>query len=75
MDTNCGLFAADVFINYEIYSMLFLSRNNRDDVIEAFKSTSRYLNNLFPQNALRRDCNGNSIECNNGHYLEVTVDV
>ena len=45
-----------------VYSMLSLSGNNRDDVIEVFKSASIYLNNLLPQIDLKRDCNGKYIE-------------
>ena len=30
---------------------------------------------ILPQNALRHDCNGKSIELMGGHYLEVVVEV
>ena len=30
---------------------------------------------IFPQNALRRDCNGKCIEWIDGHYLEVVVEI
>ena len=35
--------------------------------------TERTLDNILPQNALRRDCNGKCIEIIEGHYLEVVV--
>ena len=30
---------------------------------------------ILPQNALRRDCNDKYFELNEGHYLEVVVEV
>ena len=35
------------FICYERAFMLFLSENNRADLVEAFNSTSRYLDDLL----------------------------
>ena len=44
MGTNCVPLAADLFLfSYEREFMLSLSDNNKADVVEAFKSTSRYL--------------------------------
>ena len=45
MGTNCALLLlADLFLFcYERDSMLSLSDNNQTDIIEAFNSTSRYL--------------------------------
>ena len=44
MGTNC----ADLFLFcYERYFMLSLSDNNQTDIIEAFNSTSRYLDDLL----------------------------
>ena len=44
LGTNCASLAADLFlISYERDSISSLSENNQDDVIGAFKSTSRYL--------------------------------
>ena len=48
--TNCALLVADLFLFcYERYFMLSLSAANQSDVkvIEAFNSTSRYLDYLF----------------------------
>ena len=48
--TNCALLEADLFLFcYERYFMLSLSAANQSDVkvIEAFNSTSRYLDYLF----------------------------
>ena len=48
MGTNCVLFVADLFLFcYERDLMLSLSDNNQSDVIEAFNSTSRYLDDLL----------------------------
>ena len=48
MGTKCAPLAADLFlICYERHYMLSLSDNNLTDIIEAFNSTSRYLDNLF----------------------------
>ena len=48
MGTNCVPLAADLFLFcYETDFMLFLSDNNQADVIEAFNSTSRYLDDLL----------------------------
>ena len=46
MDTNCAPLVADlffVFFCYEKDFMLSLSDNNQTDIIEAFNSSSRYL--------------------------------
>ena len=44
MGTNCAPLAADLFLFcYERDFMLSLSDNNQTDIIEAFNSTSRYL--------------------------------
>ena len=46
--TNCALFVADLFLFcYERDFMLSLSDNNQTDIIEAFNSTSRYLDDLL----------------------------
>ena len=46
--TNCALLVADVFLFcYERDFMLSLSNNNQSDIIEAFNSTSRYLDDLL----------------------------
>ena len=48
MVTNCGLLVADLFLFcYERDFMLSLSEDNHSDVIEAFNSTSRYLEDLL----------------------------
>ena len=48
MGTNCAPLAADLFLFcYERDFMLSLSDNNQTDVIEAFKSTCRYLDDLL----------------------------
>ena len=44
MGTNCAPLVADLFLFcYERDFMLSLSDNNQGDIIEAFNSTSRYL--------------------------------
>ena len=43
MCTNCAPLVADFLFSYENDGMLSLSDNNQADVIEAFNSTSRYL--------------------------------
>ena len=46
--TNCAPLAADLFLFcYERYFMLSLSDNNLADVVEAFNSTSRHLDDLI----------------------------
>ena len=46
--TNCALLVADLFLFcYERDFMLALYDNNQTDIIEAFNSTSRYLDGLF----------------------------
>ena len=46
--TNCAPFVADLFLFcYERDFMLSLSDNNQTDIIEAFNSTSRYLDDLL----------------------------
>ena len=48
MGTNCAPLAADLFLFcYERDFMLSLSDNNQADIIEAFTSTSRYLDDLL----------------------------
>ena len=48
MGTNCAPFVADLFLFcYERGFMLPLSDNNQTDIIEAFNSTSRYLDDLL----------------------------
>ena len=48
MGTNCAPLVADLFsFCYERHFMSSLSDNNQTDIIEAFNSTSRYLNDLL----------------------------
>ena len=48
MGTNCAHLVADLFLFcYERDFMLSLSDNNQTDIIEAFNSTSRYLDDLL----------------------------
>ena len=48
MGTNCGPLVADLFLFcYERDFMLSLSNKNQTDIIEAFNSTSRYLDDLL----------------------------
>ena len=48
MGTNCALLVADLFlICYERDFMKSLSRENQADIIEAFNSTLRYLDDLL----------------------------
>ena len=48
MGTNCVPLVADLFLFcYERYFMLSLSKDNQSEVIEAFNSTSRYLDDLL----------------------------
>ena len=48
MGTNCAPLVADLFLFcYEKDLMLSLSDNNQSDIIEAFNSTSRYLDDLL----------------------------
>ena len=48
MGTKCAPLFADFFLFcYERDFMLSLSDNNQTDTIEAFNSTSRYLDDLF----------------------------
>ena len=48
MGTNCAPLVADLFLFcYERDFMKSLSRENQADIIEAFNSTSRYLDDLF----------------------------
>ena len=48
MGTNCAPLVADLFLFcYERHFMLSLSDNNQTDIIEAFNSTSRYLDDLL----------------------------
>ena len=48
MGTNCAPLFADLFLLcYERDFMLSLSDNNQTDIIEAFNSTSRYLDDIL----------------------------
>ena len=48
MGTNCAPLVADLFLFcYERDFMLSLSEDNQSDVIEAFSSTFRYLDDLL----------------------------
>ena len=48
MGTNCAPLVADLFLFcYERYFMKNLSSDNQADVIKAFNSTSRYLDDLL----------------------------
>ena len=48
MGTNCSPLVADLFLFcYEKDFMLSLSYNNQNDIIEAFNSSSRYLDDLL----------------------------
>ena len=48
MGTNCAPLVADLFLFcYERDFILSLSDNNQTDIIEAFNSTSRYLDYLL----------------------------
>ena len=48
MGTNCALVVADLFLFcYERDFMTSLSCENQTDIIEAFNSTSRYLDDLL----------------------------
>ena len=48
MGTICATLVADLFLLcYERDSMLSLSDKNQTDIIEAFNSTSRYLDDLL----------------------------
>ena len=48
MGTNCALLVADLFLFcYERDFMLSLSDTNQSEVIEAFNSTSRYLDDIL----------------------------
>ena len=48
MGTNCAPLDADlVLLCYERDFVLYLSDNNQTDIIEAFNSTSRYLDDLL----------------------------
>ena len=48
MGTNCSPLVADLFLFcFERDFMFSLSDNNQNDIIEAFNSTSRYLDDLL----------------------------
>ena len=48
MGTNCAPLVAELFLFcYERDFMLFLSKNNQADFIEAFNFTSRYLDDVL----------------------------
>ena len=68
MGTNCAPLVADIYIYIYIYIYIFfffffierdfmksLSRENQADIIEAFNSTSRYLDNLLDINNIYFD--------------------
>ena len=52
MGTNCAPLVAELFLLcYERYFMMYLSNDKQADVIGAFNTTSRYLdNNLYINN-------------------------
>ena len=57
MGTNCAPLVADLFLFcYERDFMLSLSEDNQSGVIEAFNSTSRYLDDLLNINNNLFDC-------------------
>ena len=45
MSNNCARLVADLFC-YESDFMLFFSDNNQADIVEAFNTTSKYLDDL-----------------------------
>ena len=48
MGTNCAPLEADLFLfSYDRDFVMSLSENNQSDVIEAFSSTPRYLDDLL----------------------------
>ena len=48
MGTNCGPLVADVFLScFERDFMMSLSDDEQADVIDAFNTTSRYLDYIF----------------------------
>ena len=48
MGTNCAPLVAELFLfGHKRYFMLSLSDNNQADVVDAFNSTSRYLDDLL----------------------------
>ena len=48
MGTNCAPLVADLFLYYYDRDLMdFLNHDNQADVIEAFNSTSRYLDDLL----------------------------
>ena len=48
METNCAPLVADLFLfGYEKGFMMFLSDDNQADVIDAFNTTSRYLDDIL----------------------------
>ena len=62
MDTNCASFVADLFLFcYERDFMTFLSDVKQAEIIEAFKSTSRYLDDLLNIDNLYFECMVNRI--------------
>ena len=51
MDTNCAPLVADLFLLcYERDFMMSLSDDKQADVIDAFNTTSRYLDDIFINN-------------------------
>ena len=48
MGTNCAPLVADLFLFcYEMDSMMSLSNDKQANVIDAFNTTSRYLDEIF----------------------------
>ena len=47
MGTNCDYIVADLLFCYERHPIPSLSDNNKADVVEAMKSSSRYLDDLL----------------------------
>ena len=51
MDTNCALLVADLFLFcYERDLMMSLSDDKQADIIDAFNTTSRYLDDILNMN-------------------------
>ena len=47
MGTNCAPLVADLFLFcYERDSMMYLSDDQQADIIDAFNTTTRYLNDI-----------------------------
>ena len=53
MGTNCAPLVADLFLFfYDRDFIMSLSDNNQTDIIEAFNSTSRYIDDLISINLI-----------------------